>query len=411
MTNGGGGEPLPGIPLQNGGPAAGTAVIPGDGIGAEVTPQAVNVLRAVTAPARRPLEFVEFDWSAEKYLREGVSLPPRAVEMLRDEFDAILFGALGDPRVPSNQHAADILLGLRFKLDLYINARPVELLHDRLTPLRDRTEKDIRLMVLRENTEGLYVGVGGFFKKGTPDEIAVQEDVNSRKGVERIIRYAFEYARQNGLRRVCMSDKSNAMNFAHDLWQRVFKEVRQEYVSIDSRHLYIDTLAMEIVRDPSQFDVIVTCNLFGDIVSDLGAQLAGGLGLAPSANIHPGKTSLFEPVHGSAPNLAGKGIANPFGSVLTSAMMLEFLGWKPEAGALRTAVRAALRENYVTPDLGGDKLTVEVGDWLAIKSVEAPTPRALTQERICMPSHRQRKITAGTGKGKKKTSVKTCARG
>ncbi len=196
-------------------------------------------------------------------------------------------------------------------------------------------------MVFRENTEGLYVGVGGFFKKGTPDEIAVQEDVNSRKGVERIIRYAFEYAHKNGLKRVCMSDKSNAMTFAHDLWQRVFKEVRQEYADIDSRHLYIDTMAMEIVRDPSQFDVIVTCNLFGDIISDLGAQLAGGLGLAPSGNIHPGKTSLFEPVHGSAPNIAGKGIANPLGSVLTSAMMLEFLGWKPEADALRGGSRPA----------------------------------------------------------------------
>ena len=362
---------LRGTPLRNGGPAARIAVIPGDGIGAEVTPQAMKVLKAVAAPGKRPIEFVEFDWGADKYLREGVTLPAGAVEMLRDEFDAILFGALGDPRVPSNQHAADILLGLRFKLDLYVNTRPVELLHDRLTPLRDRTEKDVRLMVFRENTEGLYVGVGGFFKKGTADEIAVQEDVNSRKGVERIIRYAFEYARQNGLKRVCMSDKSNAMTFAHDLWQRVFKEVRKEYADIDSRHLYIDTLAMEIVRDPRQFDVIVTCNLFGDIISDLGAQLAGGLGLAPSGNIHPGKTSLFEPVHGSAPNIAGKGIANPMGSVLTSAMMLEFLGWKPEATALRTAVRAALHESYVTPDLGGEKRTIEVGDWLATKSTEA----------------------------------------
>jgi 3-isopropylmalate dehydrogenase len=366
---------LSGVPMRNGGAAARIAVIPGDGIGREVTPQAVKVLKAVTAAGQRHLEFVEFDWSADKYLREGVSLPGGAVEMLRDEFDAILFGALGDPRVPSNQHAADILLGLRFKLDLYVNARPVELLHDRLTPLRDRTEKDIRLMVFRENTEGLYVGVGGFFKKGTADEIAVQEDVNSRKGVERIIRYAFEYARQNGLQRVCMSDKSNALNFAHDLWQRVFKEVRREYTDMDSRHLYIDTLAMEIVRDPSQFDVIVTCNLFGDIISDLGAQLAGGLGLAPSGNIHPGRTSLFEPVHGSAPNISGKGIANPLGSVLTSAMMLEFLGWKPEAAALRAAVRAALKENFVTPDLGGDKRTAETGDWLAAKSVEALTPR------------------------------------
>jgi len=359
---------LPGIPMRSGGPKARIAVIPGDGIGTEVTPQAVKVLKAVAATANRPLEFVEFDWGADKYLREGITLPPGAVEMLRDEFDAILFGALGDPRVPSNQHAADILLGLRFKLDLYVNARPVELLHNRLTPLRDRTEKDIRLVVIRENTEGLYAGVGGFFKKGTPDEIAIQEDVNSRKGVERIIRYAFEHARQNGLKRLCMSDKSNAMTFAHGLWQRVFKELREEYTDIDSRHLYIDTLAMEIVRDPRQFDVIVTCNLFGDIISDLGAQLAGGLGLAPSGNIHPGKTSLFEPVHGSAPNLAGKGIANPLGSVLASAMMLDFLGWGPEANALRHAVRAALHENYVTPDLGGDKRTEEVGEWVAKKA-------------------------------------------
>ncbi len=353
------------LPLRWGGEKARIAVIPGDGIGKEVTPQAVKVIQAATSKAQRPLEFVEFDWGADRYLQDGATLPPGAVEMLRDEFDAILFGALGDPRVPSNQHAADILLGLRFKLDLYVNARPVELLQDRLTPLRDRTEKDIHFMVFRENTEGLYVGVGGFFKKGTADEIAMQEDVNSRKGVERIIRYAYDYARQNGLTRVCMSDKSNAMTFAHDLWQRVFKEVRQEYPKIESRHLYIDTLSMEVVRDPSQFDVIVTCNLFGDIISDLGAQLAGGLGLAPSGNIHPGRTSLFEPVHGSAPNIAGKGIANPFGSVLASAMMLDFLSWKPEAQVLREGVKAALRENFVTPDLGGIKQTVEVGDWLA----------------------------------------------
>lgn len=356
---------MPHVPLRSGGPSARIAVIPGDGIGKEVTPEAVKVLRAVAAPARRPLELVEFDWSADKYLREGVSLPPGAVEMLRNEFDAILFGALGDPRVPTNQHARDILLGLRFKLDLYVNARPVELLHERLTPLRDRTEKDIRLLVLRENTEGLYVSVGGFFKKDSPDEIAIQEDVNSRKGVERIIRYAFEYARKNKLKRVCMSDKSNAMTFAHDLWQRVFKQVRQEYLDIESHHLYIDTLAMEMVRDPRQFDVIVTCNLFGDILSDLGAQLAGGLGLAPSANIHPGRTSLFEPVHGSAPDIAGKGVANPSGSVLAAAMLLEFLGWQEEASALRAAVREALWKNYVTPDLGGDKKTGQVGDWLA----------------------------------------------
>ena len=352
-------------PLRDGGPAARIAVIPGDGIGKEVTPEAVKAIRAAVTSARRPIEFVEFDWGADKFLREGITLPDGAVEMLSDEFDAILFGALGDPRVPSNQHAADILLGLRFKLDLYVNARPVELFHDRLTPLRDRTSKDVQFIVFRENTEGLYVGVGGFFKKGTPDEIAVQEDVNSRKGVERIIRHAFEYARSHKLKRVCMSDKSNAMTFAHDLWQRVFKQVRHEYPDIDSRHLYIDTLTMEVVRDPRQFDVIVTCNLFGDIISDLGAQLAGGLGLAPSGNIHPGRTSLFEPVHGSAPNLAGRGIANPLGSILTAGMMLDFLGWQSEGETLRASVRSALQQNFVTPDLDGEQTTVAVGDWIA----------------------------------------------
>jgi 3-isopropylmalate dehydrogenase len=352
------------LPMRRSASAARIAVIPGDGIGKEVTPEALKVLKAVTAATGRSMEFVQFDWGADKYLREGVSLPDGAVEMLREDFDAILFGALGDPRVPGNQHAADILLGLRFKLDLYVNARPVELLHQRLTPLHGRTEKDIRMVVFRENTEGLYVGVGGFFKKDTADEIAVQEDVNSRKGVERIIRFAFEYAQNKGLKRVCMSDKSNAMTFAHDLWQRVFKQVRLEYPGVESRHLYIDTLAMEMVRDPSQFDVIVTCNLFGDIISDLGAQLAGGLGLAPSGNIHPGQTSLFEPVHGSAPNIVGRGIANPFGSVLSSAMMLEFLGWDSEAAALNSSVKAAVRENFVTPDLGGTHKSAEVGDWL-----------------------------------------------
>jgi 3-isopropylmalate dehydrogenase len=352
------------IPLRSGGPQARIAVIPGDGIGKEVTPVAVSVIKTAAAKRHRPIEFVDFDWGADKFLREQISLPDGAVEMLRDEFDAILFGALGDPRVPSNQHAADILLGLRFKLDLYVNARPTELFDERFTPLKDRVPNDIRLIVFRENTEGIYVGAGGFFKKNTPDEVATQEDINSRKGVERIVRYAFDYARAHKLRRLCMSDKSNAMTFAGDLWQRVFKSVRVEYPEIESRHLFIDTLAMELIRDPRQFDVIVTNNLFGDIISDQAAQLAGGLGLAPSGNIHPGRTSLFEPVHGSAPNIAGKGIANPFGSVLASGMMLEFLGWHEEANLLKQSVKAALHDGITTPDLHGDKRTAEVADWL-----------------------------------------------
>src|ERR1700682_3838249 len=353
------------VPMRNGGRAARIAVIPGDGIGREVTPEAVKAMQELAESAKRSMEFVDFDWSSERYLRDGVTLPTGAIEMLRNEFDAILFGAMGDPRVPSNQPAADILLGLRFKLDLYVNARPIELLQERLTPLRNRKEREIHMMVFRENTEGLYVGVGGFFKKGTMDEIAVQEDANSRKGVDRILRYAFEYAKQNELKRVCMSDKSNAMTYAHDLWQRVFKELRQEYSDIDSRHLYIDTLAMEMVRDPAQFDVIVTCNLFGDIISDLGAQLAGGLGLSPSGHIHPGRISLLEPVHCSAPTIAGKNLANSPGAVLASALMLDHLDLGSHAEASRKAVRTAVRKKHTTIDLGGTLGTREAGDWRA----------------------------------------------
>ncbi len=341
------------------------AVIPGDGIGVEVTAEASKVLCAVAAAVGRTLKLVEFDWGAERYLRDGVSLPDGAHETLRREFDAILVGALGDPRVPSMKHAADILLGLRFKLDLFVNARPIELLDRRFTPLRDRTEQDIHFIVFRENTEGLYVGMGGIFKKGTPDEIAVQEDVNTRKGVERIIRFAFEYARRHNLRRLCMSDKSNALIYGHDLWQRVFAQVRDEYPDIESTHWYIDALSMQMVKDPSQFQVIVTCNMFGDIISDLGAQLAGGMGLAPSGNINPDSVSLFEPVHGSAPKYAGKNLANPLAAILAAGMMLDHLGWTDEAAAIQAAVRASVRENQTTRDLGGTLGTREAGDWLA----------------------------------------------
>ncbi len=341
------------------------AVIPGDGIGTEVTREAVKVLKGATSAQPTQLEFAEFDWGAERYLRDGTTLPPEAVGMLRRDFDAILFGAVGDPRVPSNKHAADILLGLRAKLDLYVNLRPVELIDAALTPLRDRGTNDVNFVVVRENTEGLYVGMGGQFQRGTPHEVAVQEDVNTRRGVERIIRYAFDYAREHNLGRVCMSDKSNALTYGHELWQRVFSQVKVEYPEIESRHLYIDALVMEVVRDPGQFRVIVTCNLFGDILSDLGAQLAGGLGLAPSGNIHPGRISLFEPVHGSAPTLAGRNLANPAGAVLASALMLDHLGLAGPAEAMRKAVQTAVRAKHMTVDIGGTLGTREAGDWLA----------------------------------------------
>jgi 3-isopropylmalate dehydrogenase len=341
------------------------AVIPGDGIGIDVTAESVKVLKAVAAAAGKTVELVEFDWGADRYLKDGTTLPEGAEDMLRREFDSVFVGALGDPRVPSMKHAADILLGLRFKLDLYVNSRPVVLLDKRLTPLRDRDEKDIHFIVFRENTEGLYVGMGGIFKKGTPDELATQEDINTRKGVERIIRYAYEYARKHKLTKVCMSDKSNALRFGHDLWQRVFALVQKEYPEIESSHWYVDALTMQMVKNPAQFQVIVTCNMFGDIVSDLGAQLVGGLGLAPSGNIHPGKLSMFEPVHGSAPKYAGKNISNPMAAIQTVAIMLDHLGWVAEAEAVNNAVRAAVHEGKTTRDLGGPLGTREVGDWLA----------------------------------------------
>jgi 3-isopropylmalate dehydrogenase len=337
------------------------AVIPGDGIGPEVVREAVRLVRRLQETRDIQLEFVDFDWGAEKFLKEGITLPPGGLEMLSEQFDAILTGAFGDPRIPSNKHAEDILLGMRRGLDLYINLRPVRLLNARLTPLRDKTTEDIDFVVFRENTEGAYCGAGGFLKKGTIDEIATQEELNTRRGVERIIVAAFEYARANGRRRVTMADKSNVQRFGGDLWQRVFKEVSSSYAEIEANHQYVDAMAMFMVLDPAQYDVIVSNNMFGDILTDLGAAIQGGLGLAASGNIHPGRVSLFEPVHGSAPPLAGKGIANPIGAILTSAMMLEYLGYQTESRMIEEAVRAAISAEETTRDLGGKLSTEQAG--------------------------------------------------
>ena len=337
------------------------AVIPGDGIGPEVVREGVRVLERLRGTHRVELELTHFDWGAEKFLSEGVSLPPGALEMLAGEFDAILAGAFGDPRVPSNQHAEDILLGMRRGLDLYINLRPVRLLDARLTPLRNRKVEEIDFVVFRENTEGAYCGAGGFLKKGTADEIATQEELNTRRGVERIITAAFEYARAQGRKRVTMADKSNVQRFGGDLWQRVFKLVAADYPEIKANHQYVDAMAMFMVVDPAQYDVIVSNNLFGDILTDLGAAIQGGLGLAASGNIHPGRVSLFEPVHGSAPAIAGQGIANPVGAILTSAMMLEYLGHKEASEAVETAVGEAIAHDETTRDLGGKLSTEQAG--------------------------------------------------
>jgi 3-isopropylmalate dehydrogenase len=340
------------------------AVIPGDGIGKEVTAEAVKVLQAVGERFGRRFELEQLPWSADHLLATGETMPANGYDLLRG-FDAIFIGALGDPRIPDNRHARDILLGTRFELDLYVNYRPVKLLDERLCPLKGRTPKDVNFVVFRENTEGVYVSIGGRFKANTPDEVAIQEEINTYKGVHRIVKHAFEYAKANGLTKVCMADKSNAMTQGHALWQRVFKEVAPQYPGITPTHYYIDALAMYMVLDPGQFEVIVTNNLFGDIITDLGATFQGGLGMAASGNLHPGKTSMFEPVHGSAPKFAGKNIANPIGAISSMALLLETQGLKEEAAAIEAAVARAVRENQVTSDVGGALGTREAGDFIA----------------------------------------------
>jgi 3-isopropylmalate dehydrogenase len=338
------------------------AVVPGDGIGPEVIEQGLRILERVNDARSLGLELVHFGWNADEYLRTGISMPPGAMDDIRNNYAAVYLGAFGDPRVPDMKHAADILLGMRFQLDLYVNYRPVKLLDERLSPLKNKSVDDIDFVIFRENTEGAYVGMGGNFKQGTTDEIAVQEDVSTRKGVERIIRYAFEYAKKNGRKSVCMSDKNNVMRFGGDLWLRTFEDVGKEYPGIEHFHMFVDALTMQMVRAPEMFDVIVTNNMFGDIVTDLGAALQGGLGVAASGNIHPGRVSLFEPIHGSAPKYAGKDTANPIGAILTAAMMLEYLGHAAEANAIESAVTAAIQAGETTKDLGGELGTKKAGE-------------------------------------------------
>ena len=337
------------------------AVVPGDGIGKEVIPAALEVVRATGVS----LDFTEFDWSADRYLKDGTTIPPGAFEMLGRDFDAIFVGALGDPRVKTNIHAKEILLGMRFEMDLYANVRPVKLLHESLCPLKGVERKDVDFVVIRENTEGPYMDAGGILKKDTLDEVAIQNEIHTRKGVERIIRFAFEYAREHKRKKVLMSDKSNAMTISGGLWQRVFKIVAAEYPDIETSHMYIDALCMHMVRAPKQFDVIVTNNIFGDIVTDLAAALQGGLGVAGSANLHPGRTSMFEPVHGSAPPFAGKDIANPIGAITSAAMMLDYLGYKMEAARINAAVRLAVEQAMTTQDIGGKLGTKACAKWIA----------------------------------------------
>lgn len=341
-------------------------LIPGDGIGGEVIREARRVLREVARIHGIPLEIREWDLGAERTLRTGVTISEEEFRSLAEEHDALLLGAMGDPRIPDHRHARDILLGLRFRLDLYVNFRPNVLLAPGLSPLRDLEGKEVNIEIFRENTEGVYVNLGGNLREGTPDEIAIQEDVNTRRGVERIIRAAFEHAASKGRTRVTLVDKANAMPAVGALWRRAFAAVAAGFAGshpeIRTDAAYVDAMAMDLVRRPEQYQVLVTSNLFGDILSDVAAAVTGGLGLAASANVHPGRHALFEPVHGSAPDIAGKGIANPLGAVACVTLLLDHLGHAEAARRVDGALRRVVASGAVTPDLGGSLGTAEVGE-------------------------------------------------
>jgi len=339
------------------------AVIPGDGTGPEVVAEGVKALMAISKQFSFDLQFKTFDLGGDRYLREGALLPEDELEELK-YMDAIFLGAIGHPDVRPGILEREILLKLRFELDLYINLRPVVLFPGVDTPLRDKGPGDIDFVVVRENSEGMYAGGGGFFKKGTPEEIAIQESVNTRKGVERCIRYAYEYCRKRGeKKRLTLCGKNNVLIYESDLWHRVFKELHETYPDISTNYQHVDALCMWMIKNPEQFDVIVTSNLFGDIITDIGAIIQGGLGIAAGGNINPKGTAMFEPIGGSAPKYAGLGKINPIAAIAAAQMMLEYLGEEEAAASLLKAIKYVVNEKLTSLDAGRmGYSTKEVGD-------------------------------------------------
>jgi tartrate dehydrogenase/decarboxylase/D-malate dehydrogenase len=340
------------------------AVIAGDGVGVEVIPQAKRVLEKIGGRHELQFTFQDFDWGSDYYFRHGRMMPADAIDLLRP-FDAILLGAVGHPRVPDHVTLNGLLLPIRRAFDQYANARPAVLYRGVDSPLALRKGERIDFVVVRENTEGEYAQVGGFVYQHQPEEVAIQTSVFTRRGIDRIVRFAFELARRrNGKKRVTSVTKSNAQGFGMVLWDRAFAAVAAEFPDVSTESLLVDAAAMNFIRRPESFDVVVASNLFGDILSDISAIIIGSMGLAPSANLDPLRRypSMFEPVHGSAPDIAGKGIVNPLATILSAAMMLDHLGATEAAGRVGRAVAEALAEGARTPDLGGTRSTVEVTD-------------------------------------------------
>lgn len=337
-------------------------VIAGDGIGPEVICEGLKVLKAVATCENFTYETVDYPYCSEYYLQTGELVPESVIEEWKT-LDAVYLGAIGHPDVEVGLVERSIIMGLRFGLDLYVNLRPIKLYAEYLCPLKGVKPEDVDLIVVRENTEGLYAQMGGIFKKDTPDEIALVEGIYTRKGVERAVRYAFELARRrNKHKKVTLVDKANAIR-PQDIWTRTFAEVGQEYPDIEQDHAYVDAACMWMIKNPQWFDVIVTPNLFGDIITDLGAMIQGGMGLAASGNIHPGKTSMFEPIHGSAPKYGGKNVASPVGAIATVAMMLDFLGETQAATHIEAAVQSLLASQRIpSVDARSGLATDEIGD-------------------------------------------------
>ncbi len=341
------------------------AVIPGDGTGPEVIREGLKVLNAVSEKNGIEFKFKEFDFGGERYLKTGETLTDSAIDELK-EFDAIYLGAIGDPRVKPGILEQGILLKLRFSLDQYINLRPIKLYPNVWTPLKDKGPDEIDFVVVRENTEGLYIGAGGFLKKGTPDEVAIQEMINTRKGVERAIRFAFEYAKKrNKGKKLTLCGKTNVLTYAQNLWERTFNEVAKEYPDIKTDYAHVDATTMWMVKNPEWFDVIVTSNLFGDIITDLGAMIQGGMGVAAGGNLNPEGVSMFEPIGGSAPKYTGKNVINPIAAIMAGQMMLQFLGEEESANLVEEAVIDTISK---MKSMSAGKMgmsTTEVGDSIA----------------------------------------------
>ena len=343
------------------------ALIPGDGVGPEVTREAMKVFRVAAEKTGFKYDTVEYDFGGDRYLKTGEVLPESTLDELQ-QMDAIYLGAIGHPDVEPGVLEKGILLKIRFDLDLYINLRPVKLYPGVWTPIKDKGPEEIDFVIVRENTEGLYAGIGGFLKRGTPDEVAIQEMINTRKGVERCIRYAFELTRKrDSEKKLTLCDKANVLTYAHSLWRRVFEEISEEYPDIDTDYAFVDATTMWMVKNPEWFDVVVTCNMFGDIITDLGAMIQGGMGVAASGNLNPESVAMFEPIHGSAPRYTGKNLINPIAAIGAAGMMLTHLG-EIKAGQLVEEAISNLLGSGKIKDLAAGKMgytTSEVGDMIA----------------------------------------------